>query len=424
MQTQTITDGRNAIDPSPDQYAEFIERAGEAIEEYFDEHKSEFKGDPGDDYVLTEADKVEIAGITVEEIKPLIDGKMEFYKVDAQGAYTNISFWHDGVRLYYNDLVEKYNDPKYFLYAEFEGLTFIPSLPPVDYDPILEFICTWIYGGIPHVARLVINSDNEGKYDGLDVVITSNLNEYTKKTYVDAQLQLKASTSDLASVRESLNQKADKSEVDNKVGFTDYPDGVNAGVLKLSRSFGAYSNGNAYAISRTYDSYKGLDNDHFISKGTLENVLAERLKEPQFELIEEIVTTEEITAITKTAEPNGTPYKFSRIGIKVLFPKSTATNPLDVYFYDSNKRRCANGYFYGAGAYNNYSRLGTIDARITNGTISVYTTSSPPLNNGSIAQVYCVPTYEFEYCDYISQLYFSSSGIPSGTSIKIYGVRA
>lgn len=236
-------------------------------------------GKDGEDYILTDADKAEISRITLDEIMPIIDGKMEFYKVDCTGAYTNISFWHDGTRLYYNDLVEKYNDPKYFLYAEFEGLTFIPSLPPVDYDPILEFICTWIYGGRPHVARLVINSNNEGKYDGLDVVITSDLGEYTKKTYVDAQLQLKANVSDIPDPYDDTELRAEitstKESLNQKVGFEDYAEYSKGGVIRTNSANGTMMLGSGFLISstRTAEQYENDNNYIFISKGTLENVL-------------------------------------------------------------------------------------------------------------------------------------------------------
>lgn len=97
--------------------------------------------------------------------------KMEFYKVElVDGAQPH--FEHDGVTVTYAELADKYNDPKYFLYAEYRSVTFIPSLPP-DYDPlydshVLEFSAVWDYLGEHRISIIKINDQNEIKADSPD----------------------------------------------------------------------------------------------------------------------------------------------------------------------------------------------------------------------------------------------------------------
>lgn len=100
------------------------------------------------------------------------DVGMKFYKVDYNGGQ-NIT--HDGVVLTYNDLVEKYNDPKWFLYAEANQLTMIPSLPPVETDPIIEFSCSWIYEGESRISRLIINNLNQVKFENYSLATKSDV---------------------------------------------------------------------------------------------------------------------------------------------------------------------------------------------------------------------------------------------------------
>lgn len=101
---------------------------------------------------------------------------MSYYKVVYEGGVIK----HNGQTLTYAQLVDKYNDNKYFLYAEANGLTMIPALPPMESDPILEFSCSWIYDGKATISRLIINSNNQVKYENKylteDVTDTETVN--------------------------------------------------------------------------------------------------------------------------------------------------------------------------------------------------------------------------------------------------------
>lgn len=103
----------------------------------------------------------------IEALEAEIKNKMEFYKVTLEQA--PLRFEHNGEVLNYEQMAEKYNDDKFFLFAEYADITFIPSLPPVDDiqhdDNVLEFSGVWNYGQEQHITSLKINSNDEIKVD-------------------------------------------------------------------------------------------------------------------------------------------------------------------------------------------------------------------------------------------------------------------
>lgn len=57
------------------------------------------------------------------------------------------------------------------------------------------------------------------------------------------------------------------------VSNTDYATNLNAGVIVGNNALNIYSNGKVYCAERTYTQYQNDNNNYFIGKGTLENVL-------------------------------------------------------------------------------------------------------------------------------------------------------
>lgn len=151
------------------------EREQSRFNQYVETKKEEF-----DTHAEEKADQ-EIARINADpiaqDVQKLKDEKMETYRVEVWDIDTpNARFLHiknDGTseRVYYADLIDKYADPKYFLYCEYVtfGVTLIPSLPPLDYDQILEFTSNWEYGGVVHQSRVIVNSDNQIKFDDREI---------------------------------------------------------------------------------------------------------------------------------------------------------------------------------------------------------------------------------------------------------------
>lgn len=120
-----------------------------------------------------------ISGLTeeLEGIHQAISGKMEFFKVTYDDVANHFEDAEGNV-MNYSALEDKYKDDKFFLYCEYQSVTYIPCLPP-DEDPlhpekVLEFISTWIYGGVINVSRLAINENeqirNETKVAMTDVL--------------------------------------------------------------------------------------------------------------------------------------------------------------------------------------------------------------------------------------------------------------
>lgn len=139
-----------------------------------------------DDVTLSTAQKAAIQSKLGIVSESAIDTKlaqlMRFYEVTVEGPESNLHFVKDGVTLTYDDLVAKYEDPQYFLFVEYQGLTFIPALPPMVGDEILEFTCQWIYGDKVQTSRLIINSDNQVKYETKICAEQSTLHVYTRNT--------------------------------------------------------------------------------------------------------------------------------------------------------------------------------------------------------------------------------------------------
>lgn len=93
-------------------------------------------------------------------------GGMQYYKVTYNGGDT---IYHDDVPQSFDGLVSVYNNPTLFLFAEALNITMIPSLPPIEGDQILEFTGSWIENGQVTVSRLIINSQNQVKFDNFTV---------------------------------------------------------------------------------------------------------------------------------------------------------------------------------------------------------------------------------------------------------------
>ena len=108
--------------------------------------------------------------------------------------------------------------------------------------------------------------------------------------------------------------------------------GSNIGLIKTSTADAVYtlSTGNIKAQGLSVADYNTKNDTAFVSKGTLENVLADRLKEPRFELIETINIVGGETSFTRTAEPNGTPYAFKALRVCFInvLPDDTSVNRL------------------------------------------------------------------------------------------------
>lgn len=181
--------------------------------------------------------------------------------------------------------------------------------------------------------------------DGKDYVLTEadkdKIADEVKELvppYDDSELR-----SEITSTKESLSQK---------VGVEDYASTTKGGVIKTDgynlTSMG--SNGQLIAGITTNDGLNSFSNYAFISKGTLNNVLAERLKEPQFELIESITLNNDAEgSFVRIAEPNGTPYAFKSLFVEIVSSETTS-GTINSYIYNTTTATTSAriGYWYSA----------------------------------------------------------------------------
>lgn len=75
------------------------------------------------------------------------------------------------------------------------------------------------------------------------------------------------------SEKQTWNNKLDESDLTDYVKNTDYASSSKGGVLKSSHALAVNSSGSAQCEVRTYAQYQNADNNLFIGKGTLENVI-------------------------------------------------------------------------------------------------------------------------------------------------------
>lgn len=195
-----------------------------------------------------ETNKTNIANLQQE-----VSEKMEFYKTifnDALSRFEDIG----GNPLDYQALAEKYFDNKYFLYCEYQDVTYIPSLPPVDDIhhelDILEFTSTWVYDNDIYVSRLIINEANQVKNETETLVKDVKVNNSSVVTNGIANIALA-----------------------DYVKNTEYATSSKGGVVKtnLYTGFGVYD-GVPYAYTFTNENYPNLLDTGFIGKKTLENI--------------------------------------------------------------------------------------------------------------------------------------------------------
>lgn len=213
---------------------------------------------------------------------------------------------------------------------------------------------------------------------------------------------------------------------DEFVKPTDYATSAKGGTIKIGSWRGVnIDSGFLYAIPYSLEDYNTRDSYTFISKGTLENVLAERITEPQFELIEEITLDEDVPNIIRNAEPNGTPYNFKKVKLVIDTPVAMART---VFASINGKRSISNNVCRSNAFYNSsYTGYGCVDIDVTSGFVeSDFYFSYGSLANASSVGATRAPTAWRTVTDVITEVTLGaySANLVKDTNIKIYAVRA
>lgn len=111
---------------------------------------------------------------------------------------------------------------------------------------------------------------NDGQVFPLDGVRTSDLATVaTSGSYNDLD--------DKPTIPSAYDDTEVRGLIDGKVGFEDYATSDKGGVFRTNNNLAVTTDGRVYVSSRSYVKYTADSDNSFISKGTLENVLAERL---------------------------------------------------------------------------------------------------------------------------------------------------
>jgi len=121
---------------------------------------------------------------------------------------------------------------------------------------------TTIYYPLETPNYTLLNDTLQTQLDNLQYALAYDDKTYISQTNTDLPFIIDAET--YAKISESLT---------NYVKNTDYASSSKGGVIKTGYSSNVDANGNLYATNLSYTNYQNVGANHFISKGTLENVL-------------------------------------------------------------------------------------------------------------------------------------------------------
>ena len=139
-----------------------------------------------------------------------------------------------------------------------------------------------------------------------------------------------------------------------------------------------------------------------------------------YELIEQITITEDNASIVRDTEPDGTPYHFRMIAIVGISPIMSDNRNMDIMLYKSDGSRIAyiDSVKYAHAGSQCYWQVWLLP--MANGVKPFYASSYNP---NAKEQMQCNLSIITDPIAKINML-FNNGGAISGTSIKIYGVRA
>lgn len=135
---------------------------------------------------------------------------------------------------------------------------------------IVNHVGSWVYVG------------SEGPYytkSETDTLLNAKQNTITTTNKLQSDLVDDTNQTNLfvtSTEKTTWNNKLDQSDLTDYVKNTDYATNNKGGVFKTSTYYATKnaSDGTLYCVSNDYSTYQSRDNNQFISKGTLENVIA------------------------------------------------------------------------------------------------------------------------------------------------------
>lgn len=197
---------------------------------------------------------------------------------------------------------------------------------------------------------------------------------------------------------------------------TDLASASTVGVVKVKDFYGLSVSSDGAILGMVYnaDKYTSRADNVIISKGTLENVLADKIH--NYELIEEITVTEDVSEILKTTSPNGTPYNFKAVTIEFSSEGVTGYSGKQLIEFNDGRVFKGNAEFMSDG------RVSIIRG-IYCGGLTFYdaTWNAPSTNNTTLNQngYSILPKTTTEN---VTKIHIRSA-VKAGTVIKIYGIK-
>lgn len=232
----------------------------------------------GTDYVITQEDYQAIALVVEEDIAGDIPTKTSDLTNDS-GFITNTvnNLTNYTIKTSTGSLIDlEMNSSTYVITLSLKDIDGnVISTDTVDL-PLESVVVGGSYDSVNE--KIVLTLENGNTVDipvgdlvaGLQTEITSN-NKLASDLVDDTNSGNKFVTT---SEKNAWNAKLDTSDLADYVTNTDYATGEKGGVIKVGRGSNILSNGVIYANVYNYTGYQAMDNSFFISKGTLEAVVA------------------------------------------------------------------------------------------------------------------------------------------------------
>ena len=265
-------------------------------------------GKDGDDYVITQQDYEEIANIVKEEIDiPTTLAELSEDSTHRTVTDTEKGTWNNKAEISdipdvsnfitknVNNLVNytlKTNTGS-LIDLEINQTTYVVTLSLKDQDgnvistdtidlPLENVVVSGRYDNTTKKVILTLENGSEVDFSIADLVsglqseITSQ-NKLASDLIDDSNSGNKFVTT---SEKQTWNNKLDSEDLTDYVKNTDYATGSKGGVVTVSGNYGTQINPNNGLITTptiSYNNYLSSNNATFIGKGTLENVLTERI---------------------------------------------------------------------------------------------------------------------------------------------------
>lgn len=211
------------------------------------------------------------------DMQNAIDNAVNIEKTARENADVNLQNQIDAITVSSDvvDVVSTYQDLVDYDTQHIKANDIIKVMQDSTHDNAISYY-RWVI--VNHVGSWVYVG-SEGPYytkSETDTLLNAKQNTITTTNKLQSDLIDDTNQTNLfvtSTEKTTWNNKLDQSDLTDYVKNTDYASSSKGGVIKTGYSSNIDANGNLYATNLSYTNYQNVGANHFISKGTLENVI-------------------------------------------------------------------------------------------------------------------------------------------------------